>query len=85
MDVIILINSHQTPNYMIVTDLLPMLQSLSRTDKLRAIEFLASELAKEEDAAQQKPSFSSVALYNSFEAADKLAKLLEENKGANNV
>lgn len=65
---------------MIVTDLLPMLQSLSRADKLKAIEFLASELAKEEAEAQQNPSFSSVTLYNSFEAAHKLATLLEEDK-----
>jgi hypothetical protein len=70
---------------MILNELLPMLQSLSRAEKLRAIEFLASELAKEEDEAQQKPSFSSVTLYNSFEAAHTLAKLLEEDKRANNA
>ena len=70
---------------MILTELLPKLQELSRADKLRAIEFLASQLAKEEEAAQQNPSFASVTLYNSFEAAHKLAKLLEEDKRANNA
>ncbi|MFB2898115.1 hypothetical protein ACE1CI_34805 [Aerosakkonemataceae cyanobacterium BLCC-F50] len=68
-----------------VTDLLPMLQSLSRADKLKASEFLASELAKEEAETQQKPSFSSVTLYNSFEAVQKLAKLLEEDKRKNDA
>ncbi|MCL1471331.1 hypothetical protein [Argonema antarcticum] len=70
---------------MILTELLPKLQELPRADKLRAIEFLASELAKEEEAAQQKPTFASVTLYNSFEAAHTLAKLLEEDKRANNA
>ena len=70
---------------MSLVNLLPKLQELSRAQQLQVIQFLASELAKEEDSAQQKPSFSSVALYNSFEAADKLAKLLEENKGADNA
>jgi hypothetical protein len=70
---------------MTVTDLLPMLQGLSRADKLRVMQFLVSELVKEEDAAPQKPSFSTVDLYNSFEAAHQLAKLLEENKGADNA
>ena len=65
---------------MSLVDLLPKLQELSRAEQLQVIQFLASELAKEEDAAQQKPSFSSVALYNSFEAADVLGKMLEEDK-----
>lgn len=32
------------------TDLLPMLQALDYTDKLRVVQFLVLELAKEEDA-----------------------------------
>lgn len=70
---------------MSLAELLPKLQELSRADRLRVIEILAAGLFKEENAAQQKPSFSSVTLYNSFEAAHQLAKLLEENKEADNA
>ncbi|MBE9126084.1 MULTISPECIES: hypothetical protein [unclassified Coleofasciculus] len=67
---------------MSVTELLPTLQKLSRAEKLRVMQFLISELAKEENEAALEDG----AIYriesplNSHEAAHKLAQLLEEDK-----
>jgi predicted DsbA family dithiol-disulfide isomerase len=61
---------------MLLTDLLPILKELSRADQLRVMLFLVSELAKEEGV---NVNFSSVTLYNSFEAAHALGKMLEEH------
>lgn len=72
---------------MIVTDLLQMLRELSRADKLRAIEFLASELSKEEGVTtpENAVAYRVWSPYNSHEAAHKLAKLLEEHQEADNA
>ena len=72
---------------MMVNDLLPTLRELSHTDKLRLVQFLVAELAKEEGVTplENDHDFSSVTLYNSFEAAHQLAKLLEEERGNNEV
>lgn len=72
---------------MILTELLPKLQELSRADKLRAIEFLASELAKEEGVTplESGTAYRVWSPYGSHEAAHKLAKLLEENQETENV
>lgn len=69
---------------MLVTDLLPQLRDLSRPDKLRIMQFLISELAKEEGVTplENDVNFSSITLYNSHEAAHQLAKLLESNQEA---
>jgi hypothetical protein len=71
---------------MIVTDLLPTLKELSRADKLRVMLFLITELAKEEGVAplEKDANFSSVTLYNSFEAAQVLGKMLEEHNQKQN-
>ena len=66
---------------MTVTELLPTLKNLSRADKLRIMQFLVIELAKEEDALLQPGATYTVwSPYNSHEAAHKLAELLEEDK-----
>lgn len=67
---------------MIVTDLLPMLQNLSRADKLRVIEFLASELAKEETLSTLKhgQTYEVWSPYDAFEAENILGKMLEEDR-----
>ncbi|MFB2835075.1 hypothetical protein [Floridanema evergladense] len=67
---------------MIVTDLLPMLQNLSRADKLRVIEFLASELAKEETISTLKhgQTYEVWSPYDAFEAENILGKMLEEDR-----
>ncbi len=67
---------------MIVTDLLPMLQNLSRADKLRVIEFLQSELAKEETISLLKngQNYEVWSPYDAFEAENILGKMLEEDR-----
>ena len=64
---------------MSLTELLPLLQELSRADKLRLIQFLVFELAKEDnitllDINGNYPVWSP---YNAFEAADTLLETLE--------
>ncbi|MEM9219149.1 MAG: hypothetical protein AAGD25_33045 [Cyanobacteria bacterium P01_F01_bin.150] len=64
---------------MTVTELFPPLKQLSRGDKLRVMQFLIAELAKEEDA----PTLHDGAVYpvwtplNSHGAAHALGQLLE--------
>jgi len=55
---------------MILTQLFPELQELNRMDKLRAMQFLLFELAKEEDILiPPGTSFPVWSPYDSFEAA----------------
>jgi hypothetical protein len=77
-----LLSTDLAPNSMSVTDLLPMLQNLSRADKLRIIEFLASELAKEETISLLKngQTYEVWSPYDAFEAETVLGKMLEEDK-----
>lgn len=60
------------------TELLPSLKELSRADKLRAMQFLVFELAREEDALF-KPgvSYPVWSPYESFEAANVLLDALK--------
>jgi hypothetical protein len=62
---------------MILDELLPTLRDLNRADKLRAIQFLAAELAKEEnlwlDANAEYPVWTPV---DAFEAAKILSDIL---------
>lgn len=67
-----------------IDQLLPALRDLSRTDKLRTMQFLIAELAKEEGAllnpAESYPVWSP---HNSFEAANALLSTLKaEDKNA---
>ncbi|VXD11105.1 conserved hypothetical protein [Planktothrix serta PCC 8927] len=77
-----LVYTPQAANSMIVTDLLPLLQSLSRADKLLAIEFLTSELAKEETLSPLKDgqTYEIWSPYDAFEAAHILGKMLDKDK-----
>jgi len=63
------------------------LQTLSRADKLKVMQFLVQELAAEEEALLLQPgaTYSVWSPYNSHDAAQKLAALLEEDKQANNA
>ena len=67
--------------------LLSTLQTLSRADKLKIMQFLVQELAAEEEALLLQPgaTYSVWSPYNSHNAAQKLAVLLEEDKQANNA
>ncbi len=66
-----------------LTELLPTLRELNRADKLRLMQFLVSELAKEENAllniGESYPVWSP---YNSFEAANALLNALKEDRHA---
>ncbi len=64
-------------------ELLPTLRELDRSDKLRAMQFLVSELAREENAllnvGESYPIWSP---YNSFGAANTILDALKENRDA---
>lgn len=68
------------------SELLSTLQMLSRADKLKVMQLLVQELAAEEEALLLQPGamYSVWSPYNSHNAAQKLAALLEEDKQANN-
>lgn len=69
------------------SELLSTLQTLSRADKLKVMQFLVQALAAEEEALLLQPgtTYSVWSPYNSHDAAQKLAALLEEDKQANNA
>jgi hypothetical protein len=60
--------------------LLPALQSLSRADKLRLMQHLANELAREEGVApvERGAAYPVWTPQHAFEAADVLLKALEQ-------
>lgn len=71
---------------MSLNELLPTLKELNRADKIRAVQFLVNEIAREEEiwfSENQEHEFSSQ--YDSFEASQALLKLLEEEKAKANV
>jgi hypothetical protein len=62
---------------MSLTELLPVLRSLDRADKLRAMQFLVQELAKEEGALLTRQAEYAVwSPHNAFDAADTLLGVL---------
>ena len=69
---------------MSLTELLPALQALPRADKLQAIQFLASELVREEEVTPLQPgaSYPIWSPYDAFEAAETLQRLLQEERPA---
>lgn len=64
-----------------ITELLPILNKLSRAEKLKVMQFLASEFDREE-ANLLKPSMTYPiwSPYDAFEAADTMLKALEAAK-----
>jgi hypothetical protein len=66
-------------------NLFSALTKLSRADKLKVMQFLITELAREEEIQLQSGAiYSVVTPYNSHEAVHKLGALLEEDN-QNNV
>ena len=67
---------------MIGNDLFPKLNQLSRVEKLKIIEFLASSLAQDEEIAQLTPNstYQIWSPYDSYEAARQLASLLHKDE-----
>jgi hypothetical protein len=67
-----------------LTELVPLLKELSRSDKLLLLHFLIAELLKESDLVplDAQGKVASQGLHDSFEAAAVLARALEEEKAA---
>ena len=67
---------------MSLAELLPKLQELSRADQLRVIEFLASQLSKQETISllEDGLNYEVWSPYDACEAANVLGKMLEEDK-----
>jgi hypothetical protein len=66
---------------MTVVELFPTLRSLPRADKLKVMQFLIAELAREEEPIlEQGATYSVWSPLNSHEAAHKLAQLLESQQ-----
>ena len=68
---------------MTISEVLPTLKALNRTDKIRAIQFLSDEVAKEEGVFQDGKVYEIFTPYESFEAAQQLQKLLDEKENIN--
>ncbi|BAZ69424.1 hypothetical protein NIES4106_41960 [Fischerella sp. NIES-4106] len=78
--------SHVFLSPMATVDLFPTLRSLSRADKLKVMQFLITELAKEEEPTLQAgATYSLWSPLNSHEAAHKLGQLLESDQTAQNA
>lgn len=64
---------------MTVIELLPTLRDLNRVDKLRAVQFLVSELPREEEAfLEQNKDYPVWSPYDSFEAANTLMVAMDD-------
>jgi hypothetical protein len=71
--------------FMITADLFPALRSLTRAEKLRAMQFLIAELAREEEPTLESgATYSLLSPLNSHEAAHKLGQLLESERTTKN-
>ncbi|MCD8487800.1 MAG: hypothetical protein LRZ84_13970 [Desertifilum sp.] len=71
---------------MTLIELFPALRNLSRTDKLKAMQFLVAELTKEEEASLEAgATYTIYSPLNSHEAAHKLAELLESDRSTPNA
>lgn len=69
---------------MTYTEVLPTLKALNHKDKIRAIQFLANEVAREEEVYfEEGKTYEIYSPYESFEAAEQLRQLLKENEGVN--
>ena len=66
---------------MTVTEILPTLKALNHKEKIRAIQFLANEVAKEEEVFfEEGKSYQVWSPFESYKAAEQLMNLLEEEK-----
>lgn len=64
-----------------LTEILPELHKLNRAEKFQLMQFLVSELAKEEgELLQADASYPVWSPYDANEAAHQLAELLEKHK-----
>jgi len=73
-------------NFMTAPELFPTLRELTRADKLKVMQFLIAELAREEEPALELGATYSIwSPLNSHEAAHKLAQLLESEPSTPNA
>jgi hypothetical protein len=71
---------------MTAAELFPTLRSLPRVDKLKVMQFLIAELAREEEPVLQPgATYSLWSPLDSHEAAHKLAQLLESEHPTQNA
>ena len=65
-----------------ITELLPKIQALPRADKLRLVQFLVSELAREEGITLLQPNedYPIWTPYDAFDAATTLLNALKEEQ-----
>lgn len=68
---------------MTYTEVLPTLKTLNHKDKIRAIQFLANEIAKEEEVFIEGKTYEFWSPFEAYEAAAQLEKLLAEKESAN--
>jgi len=69
---------------MTITEILPTLKALNHKDKIRVIQFLANEIAKEEEVFfEEGGNYKVWSPYDSYEAAEQLRNLLEGKEGVN--
>jgi len=69
---------------MALSELLPALHGLARADKLRAIQVLAADVAREDGdmLASSEAAYPIWSPYDAFEGAAALVRLLDEEKAA---
>ena len=65
---------------MSIADVLPKLKELDRKDKIRAIQFLANEVAKEELLFEEGKVYECWSPFDSSDAAKQLNELLEKEE-----
>jgi hypothetical protein len=68
---------------MMLTEMLPSLQQLSHQEKIRAIQFLATELAKEEqniNLLENGKTYEVWSPYDAFSAEKVLTDMLQQHK-----
>lgn len=70
---------------MTITEVLPTLRQLNRADKIRVVQFLVNEIAREENVFSENQEHDFVSQTDSFEASRVLQKLLDEKKADANT
>lgn len=69
---------------MTITEVLPTLKMLNHKDKIRAIQFLANEVANEEEVFfEEGKTYEIWSPFEAYEAAEQLRNLLEEKESVN--
>jgi hypothetical protein len=70
-------------NYMTAAELLPILKALNHMEKIRAIQFLANEVVREESFFEEGKNYDIWSPFESSDAAEQLTKLIEEREKVN--